>query len=245
MKEPVVLKEDGGGLVLVVSEEEPFENQLEHCREKICEQFPRIRESQVAVNLGWREVDAAALERLSALLLQFGLEISGIVSYSAVTRDSAESLGMKAIIGRLGIAEHHSRYLDGACPPAQSAAAAAEDGAETVLIKRTVPFGETLRIRGNAVILGNVDLGAEVSASGDIVVLGRARGQLHAGSGGNEHSSIVAMLLEAESISIAHLQILLSQFITVRPPGVVRAKMRGNSIVLEPYLPYGKSEVHP
>lgn len=53
--------------------------------------------------------------------------------------------------------------------------------------------GETRRFPGHAVILGNVNPGAQVIAEGDIIVFGGLRGQAHAGAGGDITATILAM----------------------------------------------------
>ena len=53
--------------------------------------------------------------------------------------------------------------------------------------------GETRRFAGHAVILGNVNPGAQVIAEGDIIVFGGLRGQAHAGASGDTTATIVAM----------------------------------------------------
>ena len=52
-----------------------------------------------------------------------------------------------------------------------------EEG-DTLLVKRTIRSGQTVRFEGNIVILGDVNPGAEIVAAGDIVVMGHFRGCL-------------------------------------------------------------------
>ena len=51
-------------------------------------------------------------------------------------------------------------------------------------------------------MLGDVNPGAEVVAEGDVVVFGRLRGFVHAGSTGNIRSTIAALDLDSPRIQI-------------------------------------------
>ena len=63
--------------------------------------------------------------------------------------------------------------------------------------------GETRRFAGHAVILGNVNPGAQVIAEGDIIVFGGLRGQAHAGASGDITATILAMSIAYPVLRIA------------------------------------------
>ena len=63
--------------------------------------------------------------------------------------------------------------------------------------------GETRRFPGHAVILGNVNPGAQVIAEGDIIVFGGLRGQAHAGASGDITATILAMSIAYPVLRIA------------------------------------------
>jgi len=63
--------------------------------------------------------------------------------------------------------------------------------------------GETRHFPGHAVILGNVNPGAQVIADGDIIVFGGLRGQAHAGAGGDSTATILAMSIAYPVLRIA------------------------------------------
>ena len=76
---------------------------------------------------------------------------------------------------------------------------------DTVLIKRTIRSGQRIKFPTNIVILGDVNPGSEVIAAGDIIVLGKLRGVVHAGAGGLKEAEVVALLLEPTQLRIADL----------------------------------------
>ena len=63
--------------------------------------------------------------------------------------------------------------------------------------------GETRRFAGHAVILGNVNPGAQVIAEGDKIVFGGLRGQAHAGASGDITATILAMSIAYPVLRIA------------------------------------------
>ncbi|MFW6237732.1 MAG: septum site-determining protein MinC [Halanaerobiales bacterium] len=74
---------------------------------------------------------------------------------------------------------------------------------DTVLHRGTIRSGQELKYPTNIVIIGDVNPGAEVTAAGDIIVLGRLRGVVHAGAGGREGSQVIALKLCPTQLRIA------------------------------------------
>ena len=62
-----------------------------------------------------------------------------------------------------------------------------------------------MEAEGSLVILGDVNSGAEVVASDNIVVLGVLRGLAHAGAKGNKQAVVAAGLFDAVQIRIANI----------------------------------------
>ena len=76
---------------------------------------------------------------------------------------------------------------------------------ETTFHKGSLRSGQKLETEGSLVILGDVNSGAEVMASENIVVLGALRGLAHAGAKGNKEAIIAAGLFDAVQIRIANI----------------------------------------
>ena len=76
---------------------------------------------------------------------------------------------------------------------------------ETKFHKGSLRSGQKLETEGSLVILGDVNSGAEVMASENIVVLGSLRGLAHAGAKGNKQAIISAGLLDTVQIRIANI----------------------------------------
>lgn len=76
---------------------------------------------------------------------------------------------------------------------------------ETKFHRGSLRSGQTLESDGSLVILGDVNSGAEVMASDNIVVLGSLRGLAHAGAKGNKQAIVAAGLFDAVQIRIANI----------------------------------------
>lgn len=67
----------------------------------------------------------------------------------------------------------------------------------------TLRGGQTLHHTGNIVVVGDVNPGAELVATGDVLVFGRLAGIAHAGAGGDENARIYAIELTPTQLRIA------------------------------------------
>lgn len=107
---------------------------------------------------------------------------------------------------------------------------------DSILVKRTIRSGQRVKYPTNIVIVGDVNPGAEVIAAGDIIVLGKLRGVVHAGAGGSTEAQVVAFKFHPTQLRIAS--------IISRPPedgedlGKIkpeRAFIRDDSIIVEKF----------
>lgn len=76
---------------------------------------------------------------------------------------------------------------------------------ETKFHRGSLRSGQRMEVEGSLVILGDVNSGAEVIASDNIVVLGALRGLAHAGAKGNKQAIIAAGLFDAVQVRIANI----------------------------------------
>lgn len=76
---------------------------------------------------------------------------------------------------------------------------------ETKFHKGSLRSGQKIETEGSLVIIGDVNSGAEVMASDNIIVLGALRGLAHAGAKGNKQAIIAAGLLDTVQIRIANI----------------------------------------
>lgn len=76
---------------------------------------------------------------------------------------------------------------------------------ETKFHRGSLRSGQKLETEGSIVIIGDVNSGAEVIASENIIVLGNLRGLAHAGAKGNKDAIIAAGRLDSVQIRISNI----------------------------------------
>lgn len=76
---------------------------------------------------------------------------------------------------------------------------------ETKFHRGSLRSGQRFETEGSIVIIGDVNSGAEVIASDNIVVLGNLRGLAHAGAKGNKNAIIAAGKLDAVQLRISNI----------------------------------------
>ena len=87
---------------------------------------------------------------------------------------------------------------------------------------------------GHVVVVGDVNPGAEVVASGDIVVMGALRGVAHAGARGEEAAVVVALQLQPLQLRIAH-RVARSPDEPLAGRGPEIARIRNGVVEVEPF----------
>ena len=76
---------------------------------------------------------------------------------------------------------------------------------ETIFHRGPLRPGHKLEFEGSLVIIGDVNGGAEILASDNIIVLGILRGMAHAGAKGNKDAIIAASAIESPQIRISNI----------------------------------------
>jgi septum formation inhibitor MinC len=103
-------------------------------------------------------------------------------------------------------------------------------GVSTLYHRGTLRGGQALHNMGNIVVLGDVNPGAELIASGDIIVVGALRGVAHAGAQGDRGARVVALEFAPTQLRIATL-IGADAHVA---PGAQQAVIAGDRILVAP-----------
>lgn len=106
----------------------------------------------------------------------------------------------------------------------------------TKFIRKTIRSGQIINYSGNIIIIGDVNPGSEIYAAGNIVVLGCLKGDVHAGVNGNDKAIIAAFKLQPKILQIANT-VTKAPENDERPDYPEVAKIKGNTIIVEPYSP--------
>lgn len=104
----------------------------------------------------------------------------------------------------------------------------------TKFIMKSLRGGQLVDFKGNVVVVGDVHIGAEIFAEGNIIVLGQLKGRAFAGTSGNENAVVAALRLIPSLLSIAGNFARPAESETSFPEV---AKLKDGSIYVEPYIP--------
>lgn len=169
----IVFKGYRSGLILLIPEEGPFQTYLAELTDHLNKARNFFKGAKVTVQTGNRKVSEPEKTALADILKEHGLVMQQLT-------ESTPSKNMTRN-GKSG----NNDFID------------------TITVKKTVRSGQTVRFEGNLLIIGDVNPGAEVIASGDIVVLGKLRGIAHAGANGDNNAQIIALEFNPVQIRIA------------------------------------------
>jgi septum site-determining protein MinC len=106
-------------------------------------------------------------------------------------------------------------------------------GVSTLYHRGTLRGGQALHNLGNLVVIGDVNPGAELVASGDIVVFGALRGVAHAGAQGDRAARVIALELAPTQLRIATL--IATSDARTKPRGPEHASIADERIVVVPF----------
>ena len=109
-------------------------------------------------------------------------------------------------------------------------------GRQVLVVERTLRSGAAVRFRGDVLVYGDVNAGAEIEAGGNIIVLGALRGLAWAGNGGDETAMIISFDLQPVQLRIGKQIAFLPERSRLRSArGPESAVVRDGQIVLQEY----------
>jgi septum site-determining protein MinC len=153
-----------------------------------------FRGARLALDTGGMQVNAADLGNLRDQLSERGVSLWAVLSREHLTETTARMLGMETRLADIK-SEKPEPALN--TPPSENGNA--------ILVHKTLRSGTHLEHDGHVTVIGDVNPGAEVSATGSVVVWGRLLGSVHAGSRGDEKAIICALEMSPTYIHIAGL----------------------------------------
>lgn len=138
--------------------------------------------SKLVLDFGARKLTS---ELVSAMLSGF-VWSSGAAVAAWITLDAAS----QDALARAGL------------PSTEPSAKQKKSAAPGRMVFRSLRSGQRVTHGGDVIIAGNVNSGAEVFAAGNVTVLGRLRGLVHAGCNGLDTAAIAARSMEAVQVRI-------------------------------------------
>ncbi len=115
------------------------------------------------------------------------------------------------------------------------------DEGMTRFYQGTVRSGTLVSYDGNLVVIGDVNPGGEVIATGNVIVMGSLRGMVHAGADGNKKAVVAALSLQPTQLRIAD--------VITRPPDTKQSRqgllpemafVKDDLVYIEAFLPQYK-----
>jgi septum site-determining protein MinC len=153
-----------------------------------------FRGARLALDTGSMQINAAELGSLRDQLSERGVSLWAVLSSEHLTETTARMLGMETRL--TDVKPEKSGTTDKNATP---------EGGNAILVHKTLRSGTHLENDGHVVVIGDVNPGAEVSATGSVVIWGRLAGSVHAGSRGDEKAVICALEMSPNYIHIAGL----------------------------------------
>lgn len=97
--------------------------------------------------------------------------------------------------------------------------------------------GQSIRFDGSVVVIGDVNPGAEIIASGNIIVFGTLKGLVHAGCKGNQAAFVSALCLQPVQLRIADIYtyIPLETIRTKKKIQPAHAYIENGKIFIQPF----------
>lgn len=169
----------------IVSEELPAESFSSYFEEMLQQGKQVLHGARVVLDFGARALSKDLICRVvSDFICPSGMYVIAWITYDSATQDLLKRIGLPT------------------SEPVHQASDERRGMGKTLLLRRSLRSGQKVEHHGDVIVAGQVNDGAEVLASGHVVVLGRLNGLVHAGVEGDEDASVVARSMEALQVRI-------------------------------------------
>jgi septum site-determining protein MinC len=152
-----------------------------------------FRGARLALDVGNHILKAVEMGVLRDQLSERGVILWAVLSNSPTTEQSAQVMGLA------------TRIFAPKQEKASRSQQALSDGEQAMFVHRTLRSGSKISYQGHVVVMGDVNPGAEVVASGSVIVWGKLRGTIHAGAEGDETAQVCALDMTPMQLRIADL----------------------------------------
>lgn len=177
-KSPVILKGSKSGIELTLDPELDFPDLLEAVKEKFSSGSHFLGAAQVALSFKGRDLS----EDEEAMILQTIHANSDLDVVCLVDPDKMkEEMYSKALNDRLTELNNNMGQF----------------------FKGNLRSGQVMEFETSVVILGDINVGAQVVSTGNVIVLGSLYGTVYAGAAGKENAFIVALKMNPMQIRIS------------------------------------------
>ena len=163
--------------IIVKINEKATQKEIIECLKKKIEDLKKLyKDEKTPINLTGKVLKNKDMEEVQEIIKE--------ILYVKINCESPKILGLH------GIKKAFSKEIE---------------TSETKFFRGSLRSGQKEEYEGSIVILGDVNGGAEVIASENIIILGSLRGLAHAGAKGNKEAIIAANQIECPQIRISNI----------------------------------------
>ncbi len=231
MGRQIDIKGNRDGLLIRVTDHPDFAV-YESLRRELEKKRDFLQGSRIALEIGRRALNGEQLTGLQQLFDAHSLSLWAIITDDGETRERARELGLATRLS--GSATDLEGNALAVSSNGKGGAAKEAPPANALFLRETLRSGRSVVHEGHVVVLGDVNPGAEVIATGNVVVWGRLRGMVHAGAAGEASAVICALDLNPTQLRIAD-QIAVAPNDNRPAPVPEQATVRDGQIVAEPW----------
>jgi septum site-determining protein MinC len=177
--------------LLVSLSDAPWEEQIAALLAQIDGQQAFFNGARLALDIGNQVLKVNEMVDLRDRLSERNVSLWAVISESPTTEKTAQLLGLATRVSKPRPEETHSFDTRNVSE-------------ETALfVNKTLRSGARIEFSGHVVVLGDVNPGAEIVAEGSVIVWGRLRGGVHAGSKGDKSAVVCALDLFPIRLQVA------------------------------------------
>ena len=178
--------------------------------------------AKIALDVGSQVLHVAEVSSLRDKLSDRGVSLWAILSEANLTQNTARNFGYKTEIQSL-VQEKLVKPIN-----------TVFGGEEAVFVKKTLRSGFKVTFQGHVIVMGDVNPGAEIIATGSVIIWGRLRGVVHAGAEGDEGAVVCAL-------EFAPTQLRIASQVAIVPskkgkPKPEMASVKNGQVIAEPWV---------
>ena len=204
----IAIKGTRNGLLLTLEPETPFSELLNALSHRLSEAPGFFRGASLALDTRRRDLRRSERTQLEELLANYQMSVTSLEQTLVAKQLEPEVISSNVRSGpSIDVSDETTITAEILSDPTQVQIDRLDprDSDDTLFLRRTIRSGQEIHHASNVVILGDVNPGAEIVASGDIIVWGALRGMVHAGYPNNEGAMVCSLLLAPVQLRIAHL----------------------------------------
>lgn len=211
----VTLTAEDGVLLLALEPKASFEALREAVRELFSSSPDRFRGKDARLDLDTRPIDLFDLRRLVHVLGdEFGITVTGLYCTETHLHRYAERELKLKLYPRREAAVIPEPVVEPPVPEPvltaelelepepEAPEPAAPIGRRSLVLERGLRSGQVVSFNGDVTVFGDVNPGAQLVASGNIIVLGALKGLVHAGSEGDHSATVLAFDFQPNQLRI-------------------------------------------